>query len=30
MDDPDFQAGRLSTKFMDRYRVAKKGIPPVS
>jgi len=29
MDDPDFQAGRLSTKFMDRYRSAKKGIPPV-
>jgi acetyl-CoA carboxylase biotin carboxylase subunit len=24
MDDPDFQAGRLSTKFMDRYRSAKK------
>ena len=30
MDDPDFQAGRLSTKFMDRYRSAKKGVPAAS
>jgi acetyl-CoA carboxylase biotin carboxylase subunit len=24
MDDPDFQAGRLSTKFMERFQVVKK------
>jgi acetyl-CoA carboxylase biotin carboxylase subunit len=30
MDDPDFQAGRLSTKFMDRYRSAKKGVAAAS
>jgi acetyl-CoA carboxylase biotin carboxylase subunit len=23
LNDPDFQAGRLSTSFMDRYQVAK-------
>jgi acetyl-CoA carboxylase biotin carboxylase subunit len=30
MDDPDFQAGRLSTKFMDRYRSAKKAVAAAS
>jgi acetyl-CoA carboxylase biotin carboxylase subunit len=24
MDDPDFQAGRLSTKFMERFQEPKK------
>jgi acetyl-CoA carboxylase biotin carboxylase subunit len=27
MDDPDFQAGRLSTKFMERYQEPKKTPP---
>ncbi|HET7291168.1 MAG TPA: acetyl-CoA carboxylase biotin carboxylase subunit [Vicinamibacteria bacterium] len=25
LDDPDFQAGRLSTKFMERYKVARRA-----
>jgi acetyl-CoA carboxylase biotin carboxylase subunit len=28
MDEPDFQAGRLSTKFMERFQVAKKRPSP--
>jgi acetyl-CoA carboxylase biotin carboxylase subunit len=28
MDDPDFQAGRFSTKFMERFQVAKKRALP--
>ena len=27
MDDPDFQAGRLNTKFMERFQVPKKPAP---
>jgi acetyl-CoA carboxylase, biotin carboxylase subunit len=27
MDDPDFQAGRLDTKFMERYQVRRRGRP---
>jgi acetyl-CoA carboxylase biotin carboxylase subunit len=26
MDDPDFQAGRLDTKFMERFQPAKKVV----
>jgi acetyl-CoA carboxylase biotin carboxylase subunit len=25
MDDPDFQAGKVDTKFMERFQVAKKA-----
>jgi len=28
MDDPDFQAGRFSTKFMERFQPPKKAAPP--
>jgi acetyl-CoA carboxylase biotin carboxylase subunit len=27
MDDPDFQAGRLSTRFMERFQTARRGGP---
>jgi acetyl-CoA carboxylase, biotin carboxylase subunit len=29
MDDPDFQAGRLSTRFMERFQVVRKRPAPV-
>jgi acetyl-CoA carboxylase biotin carboxylase subunit len=30
LDDPDFQAGRVDTRFMERYRVAKNVVPAAS
>ncbi len=30
MDDPDFQAGRLDTRFMDRFMLPKKAAPAAS
>jgi len=30
MDDPDFQAGRLDTRFMDRFMPSKKAAPAAS
>jgi len=30
MDDPDFQAGRLDTRFMDRFMPPKKAAPAAS
>jgi acetyl-CoA carboxylase biotin carboxylase subunit len=30
MDDPDFQAGRLDTRFMERFQVAKNVVPAAS
>ena len=30
MDDPDFQAGRLDTRFMDRFMPSKKATPAAS
>jgi acetyl-CoA carboxylase biotin carboxylase subunit len=30
LDDPDFQAGRVDTRFMERYRLAKNVVPAAS
>jgi acetyl-CoA carboxylase biotin carboxylase subunit len=30
LDDPDFQAGRVDTRFMERYRLAKNAVPAAS
>ncbi len=30
MDDPDFQAGRVDTRFMERYKLAKNVVPAAS
>jgi len=30
MDDPDFIAGRLDTRFMERFQPAKKTVPAAS
>jgi acetyl-CoA carboxylase, biotin carboxylase subunit len=30
MDDPDFQAGRVDTRFMERYQLAKNVVPAAS
>jgi acetyl-CoA carboxylase biotin carboxylase subunit len=30
MDDPDFQAGRINTSFMERYQIPRKAVAAAS